>query len=229
MTQFARHAGFHMDTLALGREGRPLLVIDNCLGQADELVDSAINKVYGNPATYYPGVRAKVPLAYQQFVLEELGGVIAEIFRPPNQLRFTSCHFSLVTTPPDKLEYMQRIPHVDSLNNHELAFVHYLFKRDLGGTAFYRHRQTGFEYIDQDRLADYNRYMNSEAAGPHSPAPAYIRGDTPLYEQIGQQDGVFNRLILYRRTSLHSGVINPGFVPDANPKTGRLSVTGFLA
>jgi hypothetical protein len=50
-----------------------------------------------------------------------------------------------------------------------------------------------------------------------------------LYEQIGVQQGVFNRLIMYRRTTLHSWVIHPSFVPDPNPRTGRLSVTGFLA
>jgi len=46
------------------------------------------------------------------------------------------------------LDYLQRIPHVDSFLGSQLAFVHYLFKADPGGTAFYRHRGTGFEIID---------------------------------------------------------------------------------
>ncbi len=228
MTEYARHADFKVQKLAIGREGRPLLVIDHCLANADALVEAAVAKMYVGAPTYYPGIRAKVPLAYQQFIFEALGSLIAEVFTPTRQLRFTSCHFSLVTTPREKLAYLQRIPHADSLNNHELAFVHYLFHADFGGTAFYRHRHTGFEYVDQARFPAYGRQIEAERTGPDSPPADYIQGDSPLYEQIGVQEGVFNRLIMYRRTTLHSGVIRPGFVPDPNPRTGRLSVTGFL-
>ena len=35
-------------------------------------------------------------------------------------------------------------------------------------------------------------------------------------------------MLAYRRSSLHCGCIAPGFVPDPNPRTGRLSVNGFL-
>ena len=125
-------------------------------------------------------------------------------------VRFTACHYSLVTTPPEKLTYLQRIPHIDSVASKELAFVHYLFKADLGGTAFYRHRKTGFEYVDQDRKPEYLRCLEEEKLGPHSPPAEYIHGDTPLYELLGSQQGVFNRLVMYRRNSLHSGALAPG-------------------
>lgn len=229
MSEYARHADFRAQQLSIGREGRPLLVIDQCLANADELVESAAAKMYVGAPTYYPGIRAKVPLAYQRFILEALADLITGTFRPARQLRFTNCDFSLVTTPREKLGYMQRIPHVDSVNNHELAFVHYLFRADLGGTAFYRHRHTGFEYVDQARFPEYGRQIEVERTGPDAPPADYVQGDTPLYEQVGVQEGVFNRLIMYRRTTLHSGVIRQGFVPDPNPRTGRLSVTGFLA
>jgi len=39
----------------------------------------------------------------------------------------------------------------------ELACVHYLFKQNHGGTAFYRHRRTGFEVVTQERKAEYFR------------------------------------------------------------------------
>ncbi len=109
-------------------------------------------------------------------------------------VRFTACHYSLVTTPPEKLTYLQRIPHIDSVASKELAFIHYLFKADLGGTAFYRHRKTGFEYVDQERKPEYLRCLEEEKLGPHSPPAEYISGDTPLYELLGSQQGVFNRL-----------------------------------
>jgi hypothetical protein len=229
MTALTRHPDFRVQKLTIGREAMPLLVVDDFLAGVDGLVAQAIAKVYVDPATYYPGVRAKVPLAYQQVVLEGLAGHIAEVFRPRRPLRFTACHFSLVATPREKLGYLQRIPHADSLNPNELAFVHYLFRTELGGTAFYRHRASGFEYVDQARFAEYSRHLEAERTGPHAPPADYIKGDTPLYEQIGVQQGVFNRLIMYRRTTLHSGVIPPEFVPDPDPRTGRLSITGFLA
>lgn len=230
MSTLSRHPEFRLLKFEIGRERAPLIVVDNFVADPDELVEVAAGKVYSDQITYYPGVRAKAPLTYQQFVLGALRSAIAETFGPrPGALRFTDCHFSLVTTPPDKLAYLQRIPHVDSLSSAELAFVHYLFRADLGGTAFYRHRQSGFEFIDHSRIGEYQRQISAEQAGPDAPGAGYINGDTALYEQVGRQEGVFNRMLLYRRTSLHSGSLSAGFVPDSNPRTGRLSVNGFLA
>jgi len=226
----ARHRDFHLQRLRIGREQAPLVVIDNVVSDPDDLVNVAATKQFGEVASYYPGIRAKVSLSYQQFILEQLRGVFAEEFAfESGAVRFTACHYSLVTTPPEKLTYLQRIPHVDSVASKELAFVHYLFKADLGGTAFYRHRKTGFEYVDQDRKPEYLRCLEEERSGPHSPPAEYISGDTPLYELLGSQQGVFNRLVIYRRNSLHSGALSPNFVADPDPRTGRLSINGFLA
>ncbi len=225
----ATHPDSIVQKLTIGREQAPLIVIDQLVADAESLVDLAASKVFSDVATYYPGIRAKVPLSYQHFVLDRFGPLFSEYFGLAGaRLRFTNCHFSLVTTPPEKLEYLQRIPHSDSFLSSQLAFVHYLFKTDLGGTAFYRHRQTGFEVIDETRSAEYMRCLTEEQNGPHSPPPGYINGDTPLYEEVGRQQGVFNRMLAYRRSSLHSGCIAPGFVPDPNPRSGRLSVNGFL-
>lgn len=225
----AIHADFRIQKLTIGREQQPLIVIDNLVADAEELVELAASKTFGDVASYYPGVRAKAPLTYQHFMIGQLRGVLADSFGLQGALRFTACHFSLVTTPGSELTHMQRIPHVDSVFMHELAFIHYLFKADLGGTAFYRHRATGFEYVNQERKAEYMRHVDAEKIGPDSPPPGYINGDTPLYERIASQNCGFNRLLVYRRTSLHSGALARDFVPDLNPRTGRLSINGFLA
>jgi hypothetical protein len=226
----ARHRDFRVQRLRIGREQAPLVVIDNLAANPEELLNVAASKQFGDVASYYPGVRAKVSLSYQQFILDQLRGVFAEEFAfESGAVRFTACHYSLVTTPPENLTYLQRIPHIDSVASKELAFVHYLFKADFGGTAFYRHRKTGFEYVDQDRKPEYLRCLEEEKLGPDSPPAEYIRGDTPLYEQLGSQQGVFNRLVMYRRNSLHSGALSRDFVVDPNPRTGRLSINGFLA
>jgi hypothetical protein len=46
--------------------------------------------------------------------------------------------------------------------------------------------------------------------------------------QIAQQEGMFNRMLIYRRNSLHSGCIARDFVPDGNPLSGRLSINAFI-
>jgi hypothetical protein len=224
------HPEFRLQKLRIGREQAPLVVIDNLVADPEELVNQATSKPFRDVPNYFPGVRAKVPLSYQQFIIEKLRGMLVEVFElPTGTVRFTGCHYSLITVPPEKLSYPQRIPHVDSVVDKELAFIHYLFKGDLGGTAFYRHRKTGFEYIDFARRPEYLRQIEEESLGPDYPPAEYISGDTPLYEQISAQEGVFNRALIYRRNSLHSGSVARNSLVNPNPRTGRLSINGFLA
>lgn len=227
---FARHRDFRIQRLTIGTERAPLLVVDNVVANPDELVDAAATKPFGDVANYYPGVRAKAPLIFQKFLLETLRDEAVNVFGLNGaSLRFTSCHFSLVTTPPSKLTYLQRIPHIDSLNSSELALILYLFRADLGGTAFYRHRRTGFEFVDETRQPEYWQRLQEEQAAIERSSTGYIGGSTEFYDQIGHQDGVFNRMLVYRRTSLHSGALKPDFAPHTDPRKGRLSINGFIA
>ncbi len=227
---FAPHPDIHVQKLNIGRELAPLMVIDNLVADPDALIEVAAGKFFGDVTSYYPGVRSKAPLTYQQFILGQMRALFGEYFSlQPSTIRFTMCHFSVVTTPANRLSHLQCIPHIDSVFGNELAFVHYLFRRDLGGTAFYRHRGTGFEVINQSRQVEYFARVEEEKNGPNKPEVGYINGSTALYEQVGKQEGVFNRLVIYRRNSLHSGSIRGDFVPDPDPRTGRFSINGFLA
>ena len=179
---FAPHPDLRIQKLAIGRELAPLLVIDNLMSDPDALVEHAAGKLFSDVTSYYPGVRSKAPLTYQQFLLGHMRGMFGEYFGlQPGTIRFTACHFSVVTTSADKLSHLQRIPHIDSMFGNELAFVHYLFRRDLGGTAFYRHRRTGFEVIDQARQAEYFACVEEEKHGPNKPEVRYINGSMALY------------------------------------------------
>jgi hypothetical protein len=215
--------------LTVGAEQAPLLVVDDFAPNADELIDYAVAQSFTVQGRYYPGIRCVAPPSYQQYLLTTLGSAMLECLGVSRgALRLSMCHFSLVTTPADRLELLQRIPHVDSIAKNGLASIHYLFRSNLGGTAFYRHRATGFESLDESRNERYLRTLQAECRGTHAPGPGYINGDTPLYEQIGKQDGVFNRLLIYRRNVLHSGCIARDFVPEPNPRTGRLSINSFI-
>jgi hypothetical protein len=82
--------------------------------------------------------------------------------------------------------------------------------------------------VDKSRHRQYFATLEKESADPKFPGCAYINGDTQYYERIAAQDGVFNRILIYRRNSLHSGSIDASFVPDSNPLTGRLSINSFI-
>lgn len=217
-------------TYQLGREESPLVVIDNAMPGAEYLVQQAIGLEFKPLIPAYPGVRAAAPRAYQDMLMGMLMHVLPACFKLDcRKLQLTMCHYSLVTTPPEQLSMIQRLPHVDAFTYEGVALVHYLFKQPYGGTAFYRHRQTGYEVVDDNRRESYFSALEAETEGPESPPPAYINGDSPLFEEIARQEGVFNRMLIYRLNSLHSGCIEREFVPDANPATGRLSINSFIA
>ena len=223
------HKGISIRAFHFGEDRAPLLVIDNLVANPQGLVQLAQRETFTLQSHYYPGIRAEAPMEYRQLIADTLKDTIAGHFNlAGDKLQFSLCHFSLVTTPPERLLVPQRIPHVDSLGGSGLASIHYLFRRELGGTAFYRHRKTGFEYIDEARNAAYLVSLREENLRPETAGPGYINGDTPLFEQIEKQEGVFNRMLVYRRNSLHSGCIGRDFIPDPDPASGRLSINSFI-
>jgi hypothetical protein len=227
--QLELHPAVQVQKLTLGKEKAPLLVIDNFVSRPELLIEAAAQMNFTRIGQAFPGVRAQAPKPYMKFIFDSLNTLLIDYFQlKGTRLGFPMCHYSLVTTPPEKLELVQRIPHIDSTDS-SLASIHYLFSnKSLGGTAFYRHRATGFEYVDKRRHRQYFATLEKESADPKFPGCAYINGDTQYYERIAAQDGVFNRILIYRRNSLHSGSIDASFVPDSNPLTGRLSINSFI-
>jgi hypothetical protein len=214
--------------LSIGREGAPLLVVDQLVADPERLVRKAARLDFTPQGAFFPGIRARAPASYE-VLLERLAQPLLEEFFGigPGRLRATS-HYSLITRAPEQLMFLQRIPHIDAVSHQGLAAVHYLFRGNWGGTAFYRHRATGFEYVDETRHEAYYRKLDEEAQGPDAPGPGYIGEDTPMFERIGQVEGVFNRLVMYRRNSLHSATIDNHNVPPPDPLNGRLSINTFI-
>ena len=139
-----------------------------------------------------------------------------------------ACNFSLVTTPPEKLTPPQRLPHFDTIDTGRIAVLHYLCRPEHGGTAFYRHRRTGFETVTADRFERYQRVLHEEA-GEHGLPPArYFHGATTQFDAVAEYDAVFNRALIYRGATLHSGSIPAGFGFSGNPRLGRLTVNTFF-
>ena len=190
------------------------------------MIEAAAQQEYGPSSLYYPGVRSNAPHAYATKMLADLSELIQTTFEFERAPIISSSTFSLVATPPEKLVPFQRVPHYDSADQNTIALLHYLC--DRGGTSFYRHRSSGLEIITRENQEEYVRTVNAEVKATGMPAARYVDGDTELFERIGRYDARFNRALIYRGSMLHSVNVPENFVPDLNPRTGRLSVNTFL-
>jgi hypothetical protein len=224
------HPGLRLQVQRIGTEGAPLLVVDQLVADPERLVRKAARSQFAPQGAMFPGIRVRAPLSYEAFLERMIRPLLGEVFGLPQQARlaFPMCHYSLVTQPPAKLGFLQRIPHIDSSTGRGLATVHYLFHEGWGGTAFYRHRGTGYEYVDENRERAYFDVLEAESRGADAPGPGYIGEATPRFERFGKVDGVFNRMLVYRRNSLHSATIDNARIPPPDPLAGRLSINSFI-
>jgi Family of unknown function (DUF6445) len=215
----------------IGAEREPVVVVDNFLENPWALVDYAAghSAFSGVLDAFYPGARAPIPAIYCFALRAFLGGAIAEAFGLGNSIITGELsHFSLVTTPPDRLKLVQRMPHFDNTNPKQLALLHYLCSPAHGGTSFYRHRRTRFEFIDETRKDRYADAVAEDFAYLGPPPARYICGDDPMFERTLSFAAAFNRVIIYRSINLHSADIGPAFAFDGNPRSGRLTANTFF-
>jgi hypothetical protein len=213
----------------IGNARSPVVVIENFWADPQALIEhAAARNDYSARSLYYPGIRSSAPPEYAHAITAQLRDLIRSTFDLQEDLVITDSTFSLVMTPAEKLVPFQRVPHFDSVDMGRLAVLHYLCHPRHGGTSFYRHRSTGMEVITEDVRDQYIRAVNAEVKTTGMPPARFIEGDTELFERIGRYDAVFNRALIYRGSMLHSVNTPPDFVPDPNPRTGRLTLNTFL-
>ncbi len=207
-----------------------MLLVDDFLPAPQQWLDAAMQQQNVQLATgLYPGLRAPAPRTIAELLLEKHGAEIQRLFGvAARDLQRVDSFYSLVCTPADQLSLLQSLPHVDQPDPAQLAAVWYLCDSSHGGTSFYRHRSTGFEMLTQARFPEYQQSLSTDVRR-HGQPRGYIQGDTALFERILQVPARFNRLILYRCSSLHSGDIPNAQNYDLNPATGRFTVTLFLS
>lgn len=214
----------------IGREREPALLVEGAMRRPEALVDYAADEVTFDPVFGptggYPGIRAPAPLNYVEALVRALDPAIRKSFALERvKLARAECSFSLVTLPPDRLAPLQRIPHVDTTDPLQFALLHYLCDAGHGGTAFYRHRATGFETLTPERNTPYEAVRASELQRVE---PAYIDGDSPHYERTAAFDAAFDRILVYRSRTFHSGRIARGQALSADPRRGRLTANIFI-
>lgn len=217
----------------IGREGRPLVVIDGFAADPDAVRAAALGARYEPAAHHYPGIRGALPGGYLVDQTPVVADLVRTVFGQAAPVAVIDASYSIVTTPPANLTIRQRLPHCDAFAAERIALVHFLSpgegERESGGTAFYRHRSTGFETIDEQRAPVFFGQLEAELRHGGVPAARYPDGDTALFERIMLVPARYNRALLYGSYLLHSGAIPSGAALSLDPATGRLTVTAFLS
>jgi hypothetical protein len=232
---FAAAAAPRVEVLRIGTERNLVLVVDGLLEGAPALVDFAADTAVLAPvrsaANFYPGVRAPAPGAYVQALVRALRPHLAEVFGAPVDGRAgVTSALSMATLPAVQANLAQRLPHIDTTEPSQLAILHYLCGPEHGGTAFYRHRATGFESVGPDRGQAYFADLRGQieaVADAEASGGGYIAGATGLFEQVAAVTPVFNRIIVYASNLLHAGVL-PDRPLSHDPRIGRLTANTFF-
>lgn len=212
----------------IGIEAQPLAVIDGFAADPDALRAAAIASRFGPAGHHYPGIRAPLPADYHDRQAPVIADVLRDVFGHRGRVEVIDASFSIVTTPPAALSLPQRLPHCDAFGAERIALIHYLSPGGGDGTAFFRHRSTGFEMIDETRAPVYFDRLNGELRSGYAAPKGYIADSSALFERTLLVDARYNRALLYRSYVLHSGAIAPDAVLLPDPARGRLTVTAFL-
>ncbi|WP_237068001.1 DUF6445 family protein [Microbulbifer guangxiensis] len=216
----------------LGNEQTPIVIIDDAHPQPEQLVRAARNSQWLRENPYYPGMRAQVPADYLSPLLEKVADALEQAYDLDTRNGLASaaitnafCCYSMVTKPPTELQPIQSLPHFDATHGRQLAMLHYLCDKPFRGTAFFRHRESGFENILDDRVTAYQAQ-----AGKHleQVQPGYASECGDWYEKVGEVEARFNRVTFYPASLLHSGIVGRTERLSDNAVQGRLTITGFI-
>lgn len=216
----------------VGASQSPVVVIDGFSGRLPAIVDlaAALAPFPRAAGSYYPGLRRLIDerdAAAFGYVAESLRAAAPFLGGAFDVDAFDviEASFSMVTAPPATLAPAQSAPHFDSTDPDRIALLHYLSDTPGTGTAFYRQRTTGIESVDDANVARFVATAQRESAA--RPA-GYISASDAQFEQIGAVAGVPDRLVLYRGSLLHSGIIPPDMPMSGDPRTGRLTANLFV-
>jgi len=175
---------WRLEFKVIGLEKQPLLIIDNFYPKPFILQEEADKAQFSKNAPYYPGERAIVETPYLNVIMHGLTDAMIKLFGYREGAKVEECYYSKLSTPPEELHMVQRLPHIDGGNDDKIAVLHYLCGPEFGGTAFYRQNATGFETVPSDRFQNYSDtvYKEHDELGP--PEAAYFNKSDQRFEKI---------------------------------------------
>lgn len=216
----------------LGNEGTPVIVIDNVFNSLSPIINDALEGEFQKAEQNYPGQQALIKsTVYLNLITKLFKRVIRLNFKPSFEFNCTlsQANYSFISTSPEQLKPNQTVPHFDGPLSNCFAVLHYLNPGSFGGTAFYRHKPTGYENITKQRLQNYIEAAQAFSVSNQYSTKGYFTKSDEHFELLQVIDYLPNRLLIYPITTLHSGYIAK---PNANisdkPKTGRLTANFFI-
>ena len=210
------------DSSAVQSSARPfqgtdetVLIIDDFLRNPGEVRTAALEMSYAPDVPAYPGVTAT-----PNWDRESFASALSALLGRAVAAQDFGLRLSMVTKRAEELEPWQCVPHCDSV---DLAGVVYLNlpEQCRGGTAFYRHRDSGLVQLFAQPDTRTLLFMVRNGIGtrdellhlltsPTDSAGGYITEPTPDWELLGLVEMRYNRLILYNGRCFHSGYIRDG-------------------
>ena len=209
-------------------------IVDDFLLDTNSVMEFAHNIAYFNPMfsdnSFYPGIRDHMPLPYmrllKRFFEDRVLGKTNN--QNDNTSSFHKCLLSLTTCQPSQLTIEQRLPHIDSFDERDYAFVHYLSGEELCGTSIYRYKPKNLIQFTAEHKPVLAKMVTDIKASP-TDHQGYITSTTSIFEQVLNIDAKFNRLVIYKGNLLHSANLVSQKSYNNNPKTGRLSIASFAS
>lgn len=228
---FAFNSDADVRLARIGRRGIKVSLIDNVLHDPQGVAALGFAETYAEDrSNLYPGFRAPMPGAFSAGFRAWLTPVLQQnrVLEEDQTIVRDTSFFSVVATASKDLLPIQCIPHYDATDPNLFAAVIYLCDTRFGGTAFYRHRRTGYEEITAATVDNYQLALNSDMRIHGVPKKEYIAGDNALFEAIFETEMRFNSAVVYPARIIHAARIEKGFDRPKDQTGWRLTVTALL-
>ncbi|MDQ2075140.1 DUF6445 family protein [Marinimicrobium sp. ABcell2] len=216
----------------VGISRSPVIVIDDYVSDTQPLIQHAMDQAAfsRDEKSFYPGMRSELPRDYVVDCLKPMIPHLYSIYNIPKDLkaRPVDLRYSLITQAPHELQAIQTLPHFDTPSRYTIAILHYLNDQPHGGTGFFRHKATGYEYINEQRQAAYFSHVQKIVDDFTPEAAAYCPAQSEHFECYHEIEFRHNRIAAYPGSLLHTAMVNPKTDVDANPQTGRLTANMLI-
>lgn len=180
------------------------------------------------PSNSYPGLWAKVPQTYFDFINQLIPSLLSNFSAELKNVKRVACNYALATTSHEELHDYQQIPHFDSQLNNQIAIVHYLCSQEFGGTGFYYHNSSEIEVVTAKNRASYVDTLSNEMTHLNNKSSQYIEDNHPLFTRTHYEQAQFGKLICYPGNLLHSACIPSVDLTVSKLTEGRLTITTFI-
>lgn len=213
----------------IGNEKTPVVVVEDFLLSLAPLKEAAVNGPgFTQPDSAYPGKTAPLLSSHIQEIGNTVVPFMQEIYDVPDHFvpQLGTSYYGLAFTPPDQLNPVQCIPHVDTCDDYTYVSLLYINDGDFQGTAFYRYSPSGFERIGPGREGTLQEFARSQESRTVD-NPNYYQNDGD-FEEIFRVEYKPNRLAIYPGSLLHAPLVErPDSLVESVDK-GRLAALFYF-